>query len=291
MALKTTVLNQFRKLFMFRPMELLLISLLNSKLFSRSFISKIVPNNYQYKKKSFRNITRNSINLNVDISDYVGHYLYFNFYDPGYLQLFKLPKKGDVVIDIGANIGYTTLNFASIVGEKGQVISFEPDEFNYNEFLKNIKKNNFVNVIPNNLGLGAVPENVKLAVHSPDNLGMNRIDRNASDNFSVINIITLDSYIEKNNISKVDLIKIDVEGFELNVLKGGINSLKKFKPILYIELDNNNLKQQGNSALELVMFLASLNYSIVNALTNSTITFQSDFTNCHYDIICKTSAN
>ena len=96
----------------------------------------------------------------------------------------------------------------------------------------------------------------------------------------------MDKWCNDNNITKIDLIKIDVEGFEMNVLKGGIQTLQKFKPKMFIELDDNNLKDVGSSAKELINFIAKLDYKIINAEDETPITADTDFTNCHYDIIC-----
>ena len=84
----------------------------------------------------------------------------------------------------------------------------------------------------------------------------------------------------------LNLIKIDVEGYELNVLKGASQTLKNLKPKLFIELDNSNLQRQGHSASELIKFLNQFNYTITNANNNKHVNFNDNFDNCHFDIIC-----
>ena len=126
-----------------------------------------------------------------------------------------------------------------------------------------------------------------LSVVDENNRGMNRIvESNESLNTSKIEVTILDNYIKLKDITRVDLIKIDTEGFEMNVIKGAKDLLKRFRPILFIELDEKNLIAQNSSPKELVKHLINLNYKIVNANNNDTISLNSDLANCHIDIIC-----
>lgn len=254
-----------------------------------SFFIKLAPNNYQYQKNSIRTFNYNGIKLAVDISDYVGHYLYFGFEDKAQEKLIQLAKSGDIVLDIGTNIGSTLLQFANKVGNNGRVYGFEPDPINYKVCLANIKLNSFTNIEVANIGLGNENGSFNLVVDTETNRGGNRISYNieTQKTSSKIYVVRLDEWIKYNKITKVDLIKIDVEGFELNVLKGAKEVLVLYKPVLFIELDDNNLRAVGNSANELVLYLEALNYLIESAETGEIIDANKNFTDCHYDIICK----
>lgn len=84
----------------------------------------------------------------------------------------------------------------------------------------------------------------------------------------------------------VNLIKIDVEGYELRVLLGAEATLKKFYPILFIEINDANLCYQGDSARDLIQFLFRIGYTrITNATTEQLISIDEDITNQHLDII------
>ena len=290
--MKTKLLNILRLIFLYRPFEVVLTYFTSDSIFG-SFISKIPPNHYQYKTPSLRKAKRNGIHYNLDISDIIDWYIYYGFREKSKELLLESIKENDTVIDVGANVGEISLRAANIVGNKvGKIYSFEPDLIKFNRFLNNIKINAVKNITPINKGLGNVDGVFNLSVVDENNRGMNRIvESNESLNTSKIEVTILDNYIKLKNITRVDLIKIDTEGFEMNVIKGAKDLLKRFRPILFIELDEKNLIDQNSSPKEIIKHLINLNYNIVNANNNDTISLNSDLANCHFDIICKPIAN
>lgn len=226
--------------------------------------------------------------MELDISDYQAHYIYFGFVDKGLEKLFSLCKANYTVVDVGSNIGYVLLNLAQRVGKRGKVIGFEPDPINYRKCLKNVELNAFTNIQLENSGLGHVADTFSLRVDNVRNRGGNRISiqKEGVEDIVKVNIIKLDNYVKEHNIAHIDLIKVDVEGFELNVLKGAEGVLKQNHPMLFIELDDRNLKEQGHSAVELVHYIKDLNYTIVHAETGKKIDIEFDFVNKHFDIVC-----
>ena len=290
--MKTKLLNILRLILVFKPFETILTYFTSGSIFG-SFLSKIPPNHYQYKTPVSRKVKRNGINYKLDISDIIDWYIYYGFRELSKELLLANIKENDTVIDVGANVGEISLRAANIVGnKKGIVYSFEPDHINFNRFLNNIKINAVKNITPINKGLGNVDGVFSLSVVDENNRGMNRIvESNESLNTSKIEVITLDNYIKLKNITRVDLIKIDTEGFEMNVIKGAKDLLKRFRPILFIELDEKNLIAQNSSPKELIKHFINLNYKIINANNNDAINLNSDLANCHIDIICKPVAN
>jgi FkbM family methyltransferase len=176
----------------------------------------------------------------------------------------------------------------SKVKKEGKVYGFEPDPFNYENCLDNIKLNDFTNVFVSQIGLGETVGSYDLIVDTESNRGGNRISlKETNKSATKIEVNTLDNWIQENNISKVDVIKIDVEGFEYKVLKGGEKLLKQKRPTLFIELDDENLKAVGDDASSLVKLLEKLDYKVYNSIDNTPIYSTDDFSNCHYDIIAK----
>lgn len=285
--MKTKIFNIIRSIFKLPFFENWLREIVKGKS-ANSFFSKLVPNNYQYAKNSLREFEYKGIRLKLDIHDYLAHFIYFGFEDPSHATLMNLIKKDDVILDIGTNYGTTILQFAKQTGNRGQVYGFEPDFINFSVCMENIKLNSFANLQVENIGLGSKEGSFFLVVDNESNRGMNRIGNNSKGkNSHEVKIIRLDDWVNQKGIEIINLIKIDVEGFEMEVLRGGEQSLRKYHPLLFIELDDTNLVQQNSSAKELVEFLNQLNYTIYHSETGKQIFGTDSFRDCHYDIICK----
>jgi FkbM family methyltransferase len=281
---KTRILNLLRLIFTIPFFENILIRKTQGKS-ADSFFGKLIPPNYLYPENSLKLATRNGIKYKLDLSEYVDHFIYFGLKEDSRNKLFSFIKEGMTIIDVGTNIGNSALHFSKTTGNNGKVLGFEPDIINYNKALENIRLNPMKNITLNNFGLGDSEETLKLHNVNPGNRGMNRIsDSHQGSIYSEVIIKTLDGFLKKNEINKCSLIKIDVEGFELNVLKGAIKTLKDFQPILFIELDDENLQSQGTSASGLIAFLHNHNYIVYHSENDQLLTPRSNFSNCHYDI-------
>ncbi len=154
-------------------------------------------------------------------------------FEPGILNLFKTElKRQDVFLDVGANIGQHSM-YASYFAKR--VISFEPIKRLYDQFNNSVFMNNIFNIQIFNYALGDKKE--ELAIYSNDiNMGASSIL--VSENRSVeqvIKVLRLDDEYENMNMEKVDFVKIDVEGYELNVLMGMQEIIKKYKPKILVE--------------------------------------------------------
>jgi FkbM family methyltransferase len=136
-----------------------------------------------------------------------------------------VPKKGDIVVDIGAFVGLYSLKAAKL---GALVIAIEPNPISFIQLYENIKLNNFSNIIPINIalsdheGLGYL--NI-IENHVPSPLA--HISHANTLNVVRVELKTLDMLIETLGLSWIDIVKIDVEGHEVQVLNGGKNSLKK----------------------------------------------------------------
>jgi FkbM family methyltransferase len=157
-----------------------------------------------------------------------------------------LPKDG-VVIDVGANLGFTVLLFAKHVGPGGQIYAFEPSPPIYAKLLEVVEKNQLKNVRCFNLGCGAAPSRETLLVPaSSGNATIRRSGVHPAKACREISIAldTLDNVILPL-ATRVDLLKIDTEGFEDQVLAGAGEVIARYRPIVYIEL---SLEYRDSSA-------------------------------------------
>jgi FkbM family methyltransferase len=136
--------------------------------------------------------------------------------------------EGDIVIDVGANIGYYTLIFAQLVGKSGKVIAFEPESKNFEILKKNVEINNYDNVIVEQKIVSEKCGKMKLYVSDSDIVGHRIQQMKNLKNFVEVESVTLDDYMKKLNLDKkVNFIKIDVEGAEPNVLEGSNKILEE----------------------------------------------------------------
>lgn len=284
------ILNTGRLFFRNRAGERFLIER-NIKSNGKSMLAKLfAPPGYIYQSPSWREYERNGRRFKLDISNFVDNFIYFEYRDEGFENLKKRIKEDFCIADIGANIGLTAVDFARST-PKGRVICFEPSTTNYKRLVNHIDLNELKNVTAVNKGIGDAPGEYKLYTVCETNLGMNRILSNVEVgdefNFEKIVIGRLEDELKAERVEKVDLIKIDVEGFEFEVLKGAKSVLDKDRPILFVELDDDNLKENNSSAAEVVSFLKAMNYKISSAAALTPLPDDFDFSNCHFDILCE----
>jgi FkbM family methyltransferase len=160
-------------------------------------------------------------------------------FEPGMVRLFaSLLRDGDCVLDVGANIGCTTLLFSQ---HARQVFSFEPSPTTFHFLQKNLNRAGAANVVAANVGLGKCEGNFELTF-SPDNRSGGFVSNltSASHGHQVeqIRIVGGDAYLREAGIDQVDFIKIDVEGFERNVIEGLAQTIERCKPVVVLELNH-----------------------------------------------------
>lgn len=163
-------------------------------------------------------------------------------------------KPGMVVIDIGSNLGYYALLESRLVGNTGKVYAIEPVEENYEVLCRNIELNNYKNIETFKCAIGNKNEEMEFTLTNGSNWGTMMSMKNASDFYGRrmkkiskdkinVNTITLDKFIEDNNIKKVDFIRMDVEGYETEIIKGMQKTLKNMPNLkLFIEFHYSHFK-------------------------------------------------
>ena len=178
----------------------------------------------------------------------------------------KLCKKDFTILDIGANIGAYTFRFAKLAGPKGKVIAFEPMSWAFTKLKRNMELNNFGNVFLERLALSNRSKDnqeVNFACSWPITDGggsKHPLILRSTLMRDVTNVITLDDYVAKKGIGKIDLIKLDVDGYELRVLRGAVETLKVHTPIILMELAVYTIEEVGDSVTDLISLLQSRGY-------------------------------
>ncbi len=175
------------------------------------------------------------------------------------------------IVDIGANVGLYSL-YAKYL-PNSQFYSFEPFKFTYDLLNDNINLNNITNVQTYNIGLsdkkGKTILNVCLSHDGLNTMGENPLRFNDINPIEV-EIDTLDNIFYDNDI-KVDFIKIDTEGYEYYILKGGEKTIKKYKPIIQLEFNHTNMKQCNINPRQLYDYINELGYKIHNLISEELI--------------------
>ncbi len=158
-------------------------------------------------------------------------------YEPKVNEIFR-PKKDEVVLDVGAHIGYYALKAASLVGYQGKVVAIEPNPSNIEVIKMNMKINNLDNVTPINAAVSDKNGTLRLWDYGATHL-MSVIEKEGYM-YIEVQALTIDSLVSNLKLSRVDWIKIDVEGAEYAVLLGASNTLRNNRLKLIIEIRKVN---------------------------------------------------
>jgi FkbM family methyltransferase len=176
----------------------------------------------------------------------------------------SLIRPGMVVIDVGSNIGQYTLLAAKRVGATGRVHTFEPSATNFALLKRNVSRNGFGDrVTLNQVALSSVSTAQRLLV-APDG-GSNFLSSDASvvpNNWAseIVETTTLDDYVRNRGVERVDVVKVDAEGHDLEILQGAIATLTNQRPDLFVEFAERLLVRAHTTAHALLGFLTRLGY-------------------------------
>lgn len=178
----------------------------------------------------------------------------------------KLLKPGMVVVDVGANIGEITLVAARRVGRAGRVIAFEPVSSISDRLAEHLRFNNLSHVDIRREALGKEKKELVPIFSScgqsvsDENEGLASLYGASGEPVEYVDVSTLDDIAISLSLDTVDLIKVDIEGGELACLQGAENVLRRFQPLLIIEVQSFSAQQAGWEVKEIFQYLGSLGY-------------------------------
>lgn len=190
-------------------------------------------------------VTRNGLRWHLDLDEGIDFSIYtLGSFEPATIKLYEtLVRPGDVVLDIGANIGAHTLPLARLVGETGQVVAFEPTLFAMRKLVDNLVLNQdlVARVTALQIMLVAEPSApLKSSIFSSwplvssENLHEKHRGRLMDTTGAVP--ATLDQTVEELKLNRIDFVKLDVDGHEFEVLCGAMKTIDKYKPRILLEL-------------------------------------------------------
>ena len=218
-----------------------------------------------------RKVERRGIFWELDLTEGIDFSIFlFGLFEKETSQAIRrLVTNNSIVIDIGANIGAHTLPMAELVGKKGKVYAIEPTNYAYSKLKNNLLINGNLSkrvqadqiILVSNSGEGRVrdlysswPLSVK-----PKDSKRHPVHQGVLRTISGAEEMTLDDYVSMNNLTSLDLIKLDVDGNELEVLRGAKYVLKNIKPTLIMEFAPEQY-DNPNDFLKVVEILVSEGY-------------------------------
>jgi FkbM family methyltransferase len=225
-----------------------------------------------YPRKSGSTIIRNfdgDLRMYVDRASFVSSAIYWRgYHSTETANVLKHHLRPDMTfVDVGANLGEITLLAAKRLRE-GRVLAFEPMPQAFAELSRNVALNNLTNVELFNIGL--FDKTASLPMYQKKDIIFGTLNEGVPSLFSAGNdpqeatvpLRRLNDVAHESGLTRLDVMKIDVEGAELMVLRGAECLIKRFRPLIIVELCDVNLQKAGYSVGELINYFGSLEYDV-----------------------------
>jgi FkbM family methyltransferase len=208
------------------------------------------------RARPYRVRTLSGITYELDLSETIDREMYLRGWEPQTAEfLRRTVRAGDVVIEVGANVGAHTLLLADLVGPAGAVIAFEPTAWAQAKLAANMARNprlrSRITVRPE------LVTNHELATPT----------LNIRASFPVVNwrspgetVSAAPLSLDALSLQRLDMVKIDVDGYDYKVLQGATRLLAEFKPVVLIELCEYSLNAQGDSIRDIFTLLSTAGY-------------------------------
>jgi len=171
---------------------------------------------------------------------------------------------GDVFIDVGAHVGYCSLLASRAVGAEGKVIAVEPNPPTIARLERNIRLNHADNIVVRKVASTDAETTLRFFQAGVENTGRSSVNQNHARGGSEISVagVPLDRMVQSLGLSRVDLVKIDVEGAEMQVLAGMTDILARYRPKIVVELRFEFLENMGSSLAAAEAFFRANGYTL-----------------------------
>lgn len=193
-------------------------------------------------------------------TDYVARSIFYSSnWEPEETALLRsLTPDGGTFLDVGANIGYFTLLASRWVGATGRVFAFEPVTSTHARLRRNIALNEASNVIPIQMGAASASGRAEIALE--DDAGHSHLvsGGNTGNRQETITLTTVDAFVASKGLQRVDVLKIDVEGADFEVLRGAVTTLRRFQPVVLMEVEL--ISRFGATVDDVRLFLDGVGY-------------------------------
>lgn len=195
-------------------------------------------------------VTADGITFDLDLNEAIDSEIYTGgIFEPEItMAIGVLTKPGDVVLDIGANIGCHTLRFAKLVGPEGRVFAFEPSGYACGKIKRNLALNA---TFAGNVTL----EKKAIALHTAKDQKIRfksswrLYGRQREIPEETVDFESVDNYVTRRQLNRVDILKIDVDGHEPGVIASAADTIRTFHPIIFLEINDTAECRQMIQAL------------------------------------------
>lgn len=224
-------------------------------------------------------VHRLGLNWSLDLKEGIDLAVYLNCYERSTLSCYNdVVLQGATVLDIGANIGVHALYVARLIGQHGQVVAIEPTAFAFEKMQINLGLNpnikSRVTLCQTMLMSAAdrpLPDEVvsswPLATAEPSKTALSGAYRSTNG----AGIETIDGLVERLGLQRIDLIKLDVDGNELEILKGATKTLSRYQPLIVMELCPYQHDQHTGSFSDLIQLVSEAGYSLFDISSDKLI--------------------
>ena len=169
-------------------------------------------------------------------------------------------RAGSTVVDVGANFGWHAIHLAKRVGDSGKVLAFEPIPATYAELTENVALNSCKNLKAFSFALGNETSTISMYLPKTD-LGAGAASQFLDTGDRVeVSMFRLDDVLEREGVEHVDFIKADIEGGELNFLRGAERLIARCHPIIFVEIVDIHCHRFGSTPQDLIQMLTGHGY-------------------------------
>lgn len=213
--------------------------------------------------RPFKQVRRNGVAYDLDCRELIDYHIYLGVWEADTFDFIqKFVEDGFTTLEIGANVGAHTLLIAKRSGPTGIVHAVEPTEFARTKLLRNIGLN------PDLASSIHVHDFLvsDAAEHNPGREIRSSWPAKASMQWQPMETVsspvtTIDRLVATTGLDHVDLIKIDIDGYDYRALRGAADTISKFRPLIFIELCELAQRRNGHSVTEIIDLLSSHGYS------------------------------
>jgi len=240
-------------------------------LLARSLQIVVMAFRHVFRLGPVSNVTRKCLRWHLDLREGIDFSIWLlGSFEPKTIRCYSaIIKPGDTVLDIGANIGAHTVPIAELVGENGRVIAFEPTDYAFSKLCKNVAANPKLagrvkclqTMLIDSID-GTTPPPLYSSWPLAQEHGLHAEHRGKLMSTNGASATTLDTALDALSPDRVDCVKVDIDGFECQMLRGASKCLSRWHPVLVMELSPYVLDEQGDSVEELLRILVEHGYSI-----------------------------